>query len=44
LAVQNDELITHSEKIDNLLKEKGHKDINISAIKGPCLATGWQTK
>ena len=32
LAVQNDELITLSEKIDNLLKEKGHKEINISAI------------
>ena len=44
LAVQNDELITLSEKIDNLLKEKGHKDINISAIKGPCLATGLANK
>ena len=44
LAVQNDELITLSEKIDNLLKEKGHKDKNISAIKGPCLATGLANK
>ena len=44
LAVQNDELITLSEKIDNLLKEKGHKDVNISAIKGPCLATGLANK
>ena len=44
LAVQNDELITLSEKIDNLLKEKGHKEINISAIKGPCLATGLANK
>ena len=25
LAVENDELITLSEKIENLLKEKGHK-------------------
>ena len=37
-------LITLSEKIDNLLKEKGHKEINISAIKGPCLATGLANK
>ena len=44
LAVQNDELITLSNKIDNLLKEKGHKEINISAIKGPCLATGLANK
>jgi len=42
LSVENDELITLSEKIKILLKEKGHNDneINISAIKGPCLATG----
>ncbi len=44
LAVENDELITLSEKIRNLLKEKGHKEINISAIKGPCLATGLANK
>ncbi len=44
LAVENDELITLSEKIINLLKEKGHKEINISAIKGPCLATGLANK
>jgi len=44
LAVENDELITLSEKIKNLLKEKGHKEINISAIKGPCLATGLANK
>jgi glycerol-3-phosphate dehydrogenase (NAD(P)+) len=42
LSVENDELITLSEKIKILLKEKGHNDneINISAIKGPCLASG----
>ncbi len=42
LSVEKDELITLSEKIKILLKEKGHNDneINISAIKGPCLATG----
>jgi glycerol-3-phosphate dehydrogenase (NAD(P)+) len=40
LSVQNDELSTLSEKIKILLKVNGHNDINISAIKGPCLATG----
>ena len=46
LSVENDELITLSEKIKILLKEKGHNDneINISAIKGPCLATGLANK
>ena len=38
LAVIDDELITLPEKIKILLKEKGHSKINISAIKGPCLA------
>jgi len=44
LSVDNDELITLSEKIKILLKEKGHNEINISAIKGPCLATGLANK
>ena len=46
LSVENDELITLSEKIKILLKEKGYNDneINISAIKGPCLATGLANK
>ncbi len=44
LAVENNELITLSEKIRNLLKKKGHKEINISAIKGPCLAAGLANK
>ena len=44
LSVENDELITLSEKINILLKEKGHSEINISAIKGPCLATGLANK
>ena len=44
LSVENDELITLSEKIKILLKEKGHVQINISAIKGPCLATGLANK
>ena len=44
LSVEKDELITLSEKIITLLKEKGHTEINISAIKGPCLATGLANK
>ena len=44
LSIHNDELITISEKIKILLKEKGHSDVNISAIKGPCLATGLANK
>jgi len=44
LSVEKDELITLSEKIRNLLKEKGHSEVNISAIKGPCLATGLANK
>ena len=44
LSVEKDELITLSEKIKILLKEKGHNEINISAIKGPCLATGLANK
>ena len=44
LAVIDDELITLSEKIKILLKEKGHSKINISAIKGPCLAVGLANK
>ena len=43
-SVEKDELITLSEKIITLLKEKGHSEINISAIKGPCLATGLANK
>jgi len=44
LSVENDELITLSEKIGILLNKKGHNEINISAIKGPCLATGLANK
>ena len=40
LAIENNELITLSDKIKKLLKEKGHGEVNISAIKGPCLAAG----
>jgi len=44
LSVEKHELITLSEKIKILLKEKGHDEVNISAIKGPCLATGLANK
>ena len=40
LAVDNDHLITLSEKLENILKKNGHKEINISSVKGPCLASG----
>jgi glycerol-3-phosphate dehydrogenase (NAD(P)+) len=40
LAIEDNELITLSDKIKKLLKDQGHKDVNISAIKGPCLAAG----
>ena len=38
LSIQNKKIITLSKKIKVLLKERKHTDINISAIKGPCLA------
>ena len=40
LAIEDNELITLSDKIKKLLKDQGHRDVNISAIKGPCLAAG----
>ena len=44
LAIEENELITLSDKIKKLLKEKGHAEVNISAIKGPCLAAGLANK
>ena len=44
LSIVNNELVTLSDKIKKLLKQKGHKEINISAIKGPCLAVGLANK
>ncbi|MDA7565179.1 glycerol-3-phosphate dehydrogenase [Candidatus Pelagibacter sp.] len=44
LAIEGNELITLSDKIEKLLKEKGHEEVNISAIKGPCLAAGLANK
>jgi len=44
LAIEDNELITLSDKIKKLLKEQGHSEINVSAIKGPCLAAGLANK
>ena len=44
LSVVENELTTLSDKIKNLLKKEGHSEINISAIKGPCLAAGLANK
>mgnify|MGYP002831236892 CR=1 FL=1 len=40
LAIDDDHLITLSEKLENILRTNGHKDANISSVKGPCLASG----
>ena len=40
LALEDDQLITLSEKLENILKKNGHKSANISSVKGPCLASG----
>jgi glycerol-3-phosphate dehydrogenase (NAD(P)+) len=44
LSIFENELTTLSEKIKRLLIKKGHDKINISAIKGPCLAAGLANK
>jgi len=44
LAIEENELITLSDKIKKLLKEKNHTGVNVSAIKGPCLAAGLANK
>ena len=44
LSIFDNELTTLSDKIKNLLKKEGHTEINISAIKGPCLAAGLANK
>ena len=44
LAIEDNELITLSDKIKKLLKEQGHLGVNVSAIKGPCLAAGLANK
>ena len=44
LSIFGNELSTLSDKIKKLLKKEGYKKINISAIKGPCLAAGLANK
>jgi len=44
LSIVDNELMTLSDKIKDLLEKDGHSDINISAIKGPCLAAGLANK
>ena len=44
LSIYDNEISTLSDKIKKLLKKEGYKDINISAIKGPCLAAGLANK
>ena len=44
LAIEENELITLSDKIKKLLKEQAHVEVNVSAIKGPCLAAGLANK
>ena len=44
LSIIDSELSTLSDKIKNLLKKEGHSEVNISAIKGPCLAAGLANK
>jgi len=44
LSVVDGKIITLSQKIKDLLKKEGHSDVNISAIKGPCLAAGLANK
>jgi glycerol-3-phosphate dehydrogenase (NAD(P)+) len=44
LSIVDNELTTLSDKIKNILEKNGHSEINISAIKGPCLAAGLANK
>ena len=44
LAIEENELMTLSDKIKKLLRKKSHTEVNISAIKGPCLAAGLANK
>jgi glycerol-3-phosphate dehydrogenase (NAD(P)+) len=44
LSIENNKITTLSEKIKKILQKDGHENINISAIKGPCLASGLANK
>ena len=44
LSIIDDQLTTLTEKLEMILKKNGHKNINISSVKGPCLASGLANK
>jgi glycerol-3-phosphate dehydrogenase (NAD(P)+) len=44
LSIIDDQLTTLTEKLEKILKKNGHKNINISSVKGPCLASGLANK
>jgi len=44
LAIEDHEITTLSDKIKKLLEKNGHNEVNVSAIKGPCLAAGLANK
>ena len=44
LSIFNNKITTLSDKIQKLLKKNGHPLVNISAIKGPCLAASLANK
>jgi len=44
LSLENNKITTLSEKVKKILQKDGHKSVNISPIKGPCLANGLANK
>jgi len=44
LSIIDDQLVTLTEKLEMILKKNGHKNVNISSVKGPCLASGLANK
>ena len=44
LSIIDDQLTTLTEKLEMILKKNGHKNVNISSVKGPCLASGLANK
>ena len=44
LSIIDDQLTTLTEKLEIILKKNGHNNVNISSVKGPCLASGLANK
>ena len=44
LSIVDDQLTTLTEKLEIILKKNGHNNVNISSVKGPCLASGLANK